>query len=261
MALSIPQIAISCAVSDRGPAHDIAQALRASGYSVAPIEMGPAQVAETYGVQPTVIVVWSAASASSKWVAQEAAQALARGALVEIALQPVRGEAPLGPSEPILFEGWDHTPLHPAMKELRKRLKPIVGAGRSKRLSVTQATPWALGVVVVAASFVAIGVSLATRAPASTTPLQDPIRPIVATPSIEAPKIARPKDLRTAAPLQTVAGSDGGLAPAPLEGPVTEERDQGYSREDIAAIKARRASARKKSEAAPAEAPIEGPPL
>jgi hypothetical protein len=265
---AVPQIALSCAVSDRAIAHDIAQALRSSGYRVAPIEMGPAQVAETFGAPAAVVVVWSAASAASKWVSQEAAQALARGALVEIALQPVRGDAPPAPLAPISFEGWDSANAaaalqNPAMKELRKRLRPLVGGPRGA-LNVTQATPWALGAAVVTASVVAIGMSLATRAPAGAAPVQ-PIKPIVATADLDAPIAARPKEPRQATPLKAAAqrAQAGPLELAPLEAAAGDDRDKGYSREDIAAIRARRKAARDKAaQAAPAaEAPIEGPPL
>jgi hypothetical protein len=265
-----PQIALSCAVSDRAIAHDLAQALRASGYRVAPIEMGPAQVTETYGAPGAVIVVWSAASAASKWVSQEAAQALARGALVEVALQPVRGDAPSAPLAPISFEGWDGAQgpaaqQNPAMKELRKRLRPLIGGPRGA-LNVTQATPWALGGAVVVASVVAIGMSLATRAPSNAAQIQ-PIKPIVATSGVNSPAISQPKDLRQATPLKTAAqradAAGGPLELVPLETGASEDRDKGYSREDIAAIRARRKAAREKAAAPPPadEAPIEGPPL
>jgi hypothetical protein len=263
-----PHIALSCAVSDRAVAQDIAAALEAAGYRVAPIEMGPTQVAETYGAAPAVLVIWSSASAASKWVSQEARQALARNGLVEISLQPVRGDAPPAALAPISFDGWDGQAAHPAMKELRKRLRPIIGAAKGKRVSVTQATPWALGAVVVMASVVAVAASLATRAPATAAQqAPPPARSIITTGPIEgAPDpAALPKDLPTAAPLRTVASSKSelnrSLQPAPLETTVPGDRDRGYSREDIAALKARRAGRAKPAETAEDEAPVSGPPM
>lgn len=259
---------MSCAVSDRSAAYDIAQALAADGYRVAPIEMGPAQFAEHYGAPAAVIVVWSAASASSKWVALEAAQALARGALIEVCLQPVRGDAPEAPVAPISFEGWTNQAAHPAMKELKKRLRPLVGGPKGKGLSVITATPWALGGLIITASVAAIAMSLATRAPAeaSNTAPAAPERPIVVTGPIDAPKVpvAKTRELRTAGPLQTTtldpderaASRNERAAPEIAAG---DDRDRGYSREDIAAIRARRKAAREAAEAE-AAAP-EGPPL
>lgn len=260
------QIALSCAVSDRAVAADIAQALRAAGYSVAPIEMGPQQVTETYGAPGAVVVVWSAASAASKWVAQEAKTALARNALVEISLQSVRGDAPPAPLPPIGFEGWDHQPGHPAMKALRKRLRPLVGGPRrGAAISVTQATPWALGLAVVLASVAAIGASLATRAPAvAMAPAAQPSRPIVTTGPIEGAAVATAgaEKLRTAAPLRDVTPSPREVSATIEAGAGPGDRDRGFSREDIAEMKKRRQPRAKPEDgAAPEERPPEGPPM
>jgi hypothetical protein len=265
-----PQIALSCAVSDRPAAHDIAMALTAQGYRVAPIEMGPQQVAEQYGVAPAVLVIWSAASAASKWVAQEAKSALARNALVEVALQPVRGDAPAAALPPIGFDGWDGQTDHPAMKELKRRLRPIIGAAGRKGVSITQATPWALGAVVVVMSAVAISVSLATRAPAgdAQAAAAPPIKPIIATGPIGAPNtpvIALPPTPQPAATTLRRAGpakSDANTALSDaLDTPAATDRDRGFSREDIAQMKKRRQARAKQQEAAPAETPVEGPPM
>lgn len=263
-----PQIALSCAVSDRPAAHDIAMALTAQGYRVAPIEMGPQQVTEHYGVAPAVLVIWSTASAASKWVAQEAKSAMARNALVEIALQPVRGDAPAGALAPIAFDGWDGKPDHPAMKELKRRLRIIVGAAAGKRLSITQATPWALGAVVVGLSAVAISVSLATRAPAGDARAASapPIKPIVATGPIGAadPSLAvlppAPQPAATSLRRAGPAKSDEN-APLSVAAEPATDRDRGFSREDIAEMRKRRQARAKAQEAAPAEAPVEGPPM
>lgn len=86
---------ISYAREDRLAAHKVAEALKGHGWSVwwdfdiAPGKTWDELIERELASASSVVVLWSATSLAKSWVKAEAAEALARGVLVPVLIEPV----------------------------------------------------------------------------------------------------------------------------------------------------------------------------
>jgi hypothetical protein len=137
------QIYVSVAIPDRPVAERIVALLQTEeGYDVhwEETELGALSAsAEAAAANARcVLVVWSYSSASSRWVWQEAAEAAARNALVQIEIDPV--DRPVdGPC--IAFGEWNGSTRDPQWRQLMEALRAAVGLPQGQLPLKAQAAP------------------------------------------------------------------------------------------------------------------------
>lgn len=158
------QIYVSASIPDRPLAQQIVSLLQAAGYDVHWEESelralsSKAQVAASRA--RCVLVIWSYTSVSSRWVLEEALEAQARNALVEIEIAPV--DRPTE-GDCISFEDWDGTIRAPEWRSLMEEVRAVVGRPQGELPVKEQLSP-AVGVAVVAVAG-AIAMTLGAQAP------------------------------------------------------------------------------------------------
>lgn len=122
------QIYVSASIPDRPFAQRIVALLQAEGYDVhwEATELGAlsASAKEAAARARCVLVIWSYSSASSRWVWEEAQDAEARKALVQIEISPV-GRPTEGPC--ISFADWDETSRAAEWRQLMEAVRGVVG--------------------------------------------------------------------------------------------------------------------------------------
>lgn len=137
------QIYVSAAIPDRPVAERIAALLQTEeGYDVhwEATELGALSAsAEAAAARARcVLVVWSYSSATSRWVWQEATEAAARNALVQIEIDPV--DRPVdGPC--ISLAEWNGSTRDPNWRNLMDALRAAVGLPQGQLPLKSQAAP------------------------------------------------------------------------------------------------------------------------
>jgi len=123
------QIYVSASIPDRPVAQKIVALLQSEeGYDVhwEETELGALSANAQAAAERArcVLVVWSYTSVSSRWVRQEALEAAARNALVEIEIarvgRPTNGEC-------ISFAEWDLSSRAPEWRRLMEKVRAVVG--------------------------------------------------------------------------------------------------------------------------------------
>lgn len=126
------QIYVSASIPDRPLAQDVVALLQAEeGYDVhweeSELRALSSNAIAAAEAARCVLVIWSYTSVSSRWVMQEALEANARNALVEIEIAPV--DRPTD-GECISFENWDKTTRAPEWRRLMEQVRAVVGRPR-----------------------------------------------------------------------------------------------------------------------------------
>lgn len=161
------QIYVSAAIPDRPVAERIAALLQTEeGYDVhwEETELGALSAsAEAAAARARcVLVVWSYSSATSRWVWQEATEAAARNALVQIEIDPV--DRPVdGPC--ISLAEWNGSTRDPNWRNLMEALRAAVGLPQGQLPLKSQAAPALASGVLALCGAVAMSVGAQPAAP------------------------------------------------------------------------------------------------
>lgn len=124
---AVPQVTFSYAMSDRAAAQSITALLQAEGYDtfwdkdVAAFSAAAEAAARS---ARCVIVICSYASASSKWVLDEAERAFSRKALVQVDLERV---GPLFDAPYTDLSDWDGSTRAPQWRQMMEQIRAVCG--------------------------------------------------------------------------------------------------------------------------------------
>ena len=133
-------IFVSYSRTDKERVAPLVAALEAEGWSVWwDPEITPGQdfdllIATELETAHAVLVVWTPASVSSRWVRGEAREAADRGILVPVRFDDVKLPIDVRAIHTTDLDAWQENPQSSAFQELVRALTPLTGRSRGKRL-------------------------------------------------------------------------------------------------------------------------------
>jgi len=131
------EIFISYASEDRERAHELAEAFSARGWSVwwdRKIPLGQsfdAVIEKALSEANCVVVLWSAISAASEWVRNEASEAKRREILVPVFIEPVDAPLAFRRLNGANLCDWHPDSAHPEFDKLSERITELLGQTRA----------------------------------------------------------------------------------------------------------------------------------
>jgi hypothetical protein len=134
-------IFISYASEDRTRARELAEALAACGWSVwwdRKIPLGKSfdeVIEKALAEAKCVIVLWSAVSAASEWVRNEASEAKRRGILLPVFLEPVNAPLAFRLLNGANLNDWEPGRAHPEFDKLTERVAELIEKPQSTAVS------------------------------------------------------------------------------------------------------------------------------
>jgi membrane-associated protease RseP (regulator of RpoE activity) len=131
------EIFISYASEDRERAHELAEAFSARGWSVwwdRKIPLGQsfdAVIEKALAEAKCVVVLWSAISAASEWVGNEASEGKRREILVPVFIEPVDAPLAFRRLNGANLSDWHPDSAHPEFDKLSERITELLGQTRA----------------------------------------------------------------------------------------------------------------------------------